>query len=75
MAPVAELNRTPDVIGALRRPAPALELVPEPLNVLELDDAITAILDREEHADADTRARLSRVRARLEGELADRLAE
>lgn len=75
MQTMAQDKRTPDLVGAFARPAPALELVPEPLNVLELDDAVTAILDREQYAGPDERARLSRVRARLEAELADRLAE
>lgn len=74
MPTVLENNPTPDVIGALCRAA-ASDLTPPALNVLELDDAVTAILDRENVAGPDERARLRRVRARLELELSDRLAE
>ena len=64
-------TRSPDLIGALAgaRARPA-ELTPP-----ELVDAIGAILDRADVAGADERARLARVRGKLEAELADRLAE
>lgn len=57
---------TPDLIGTLgtRRRDP-----------LELDAAITALVDREELAGPDEAARLRRIRGDLETELADRLAE
>lgn len=75
MQTMAQDKRTPDLVAAFAAAAPALELRPTPLNVHELDDAVTALLDREQYAGPDERARLARVRLRLEAELADRLTE
>jgi hypothetical protein len=74
METVLERNPTPDVVGLLAGAGATLDL-PAPLNPIELDEAVTAILDREDIAGPDERARLRRVRAVLERELADRLAE
>lgn len=44
------------------------------LTALELEEAITALLDRQELVDEDAGARLERARRRLELELGERLA-
>lgn len=71
---VLERQPTPDLVGNLADRRRDVEFAARP-TVLELDDAVTAILDRENVAGPDERARLRRVRRRLELELADRLAE
>lgn len=64
--------RTPDLVGRLATQA---RTAAYRLEAPELVDAIGAILDRADVAGVDERARLGRVRLRLERELAERLAE
>lgn len=65
--------RTPDLLEVIAPPNPAIG---HPLTLEELDDAITALLDREDLASGDDElARLRRVRSALERHAATLLEE
>lgn len=63
--------RTPDLLGDLIANVERSDR----LEAVELVDVIGAVLDRAGSAGVDERARLLRIRGKLERELASRLAE